>query len=270
MSSEYFTFRQVINRVMILLREFDERVDSGATELTTNYQKLVGEYVNMVKEDIENAYDWQALYVVMEYELTTIDEQRVFAINTGTEMFTGETGSSLNTSFTLSNHARLARYHISDVADKVPMCFDTTDSDTTPLRLTEWTPQKMAWNVSNDPTTTDTVIQGFNIRTRAANSAEADNALYLELYPTLPNATTKKFRIGFINPQDRLQNDEVSNLIYVPAKPLVLGTYLWALEERGEELGPRGDWARQKYREALDDAISRENTESGEIRLRAT
>lgn len=60
------TYLQIINAVMRRLRE---------TEVTdvneTDYSKLIGEYVNSVKKEVEAAWDWNALRTTLTLNTTT-------------------------------------------------------------------------------------------------------------------------------------------------------------------------------------------------------
>jgi hypothetical protein len=60
------TYLQIINAVLRRLRE---------TEVTdvneTDYSKLIGEYVNSVKKEVEAAWDWNALRTTLT--LNTVD-----------------------------------------------------------------------------------------------------------------------------------------------------------------------------------------------------
>jgi hypothetical protein len=60
------TYLQIINAVLRRLRE---------TEVTdvneTDYSKLIGEYVNSVKKEVEAAWDWNALRTTLTLNTTS-------------------------------------------------------------------------------------------------------------------------------------------------------------------------------------------------------
>ena len=60
------TYLQIINAVMRRLRE-TEVTDVNATD----YSKLIGEYVNSVKKEVEAAWDWNALRTTLTLNTTT-------------------------------------------------------------------------------------------------------------------------------------------------------------------------------------------------------
>lgn len=48
------TYQQALNKVMVMLRELT------VTDLSDEYTLLVGEWMNTIKEEIEDSWDWQA------------------------------------------------------------------------------------------------------------------------------------------------------------------------------------------------------------------
>lgn len=50
------TYLQLVNEVLVRLRE-----NEVSTVTQTAYSKLIGKYVNDIKRDVEDAYDWNAL-----------------------------------------------------------------------------------------------------------------------------------------------------------------------------------------------------------------
>jgi hypothetical protein len=50
------TYLQLVNEVLVRLRE-----NEVSTVTQTPYSKLIGKYVNDIKRDVEDAYDWNAL-----------------------------------------------------------------------------------------------------------------------------------------------------------------------------------------------------------------
>ena len=50
------TYLQLVNKVLVRLRE-----NEVSTVSENNYSKLIGEYVNDAKRDVQNAWDWTGL-----------------------------------------------------------------------------------------------------------------------------------------------------------------------------------------------------------------
>ena len=65
-------------------------------------------------------------------------------------------------------------------------------------------------------------------------------------------------------PQSRLDyTSELSTTIKVPNMQVVLGSTWWAMEDRGEELGPRGEKARVRYETELSARVAQEMASQG-------
>lgn len=73
----------------------------------------------------------------------------------------------------------------------------------------------------------------------------------IKFYPTPNDATTIKVLARI--KQGYLEND--SDKIYIPWRPVVLGAYMKAISERGEDGGSLYDEVNQAYEKALADAI---------------
>jgi len=91
-----------------------------------------------------------------------------------------------------------------------------------------------------------------------ATTTDGNGDPQIDLYP-VPNAAETLRVHGWIN-QDDLSLD--ADILKVPSWPVVLGAYVHAIEERGEDAGTSLSKAQAEYQGALDDAIARDNLNS--------
>ena len=70
-------------------------------------------------------------------------------------------------------------------------------------------------------------------------------------------------------PQARFEgtSTDIDTSITVPHMPIELGMTYFAMEERGESLGPNGMFTEKRWQTALMNAIARDNAEQGEYTL---
>jgi hypothetical protein len=84
----------------------------------------------------------------------------------------------------------------------------------------------------------------------------ANSTLGLEI--TLHEVPTdvRSYAVDCYLPQGYLDSTvDDDTVIQVPSRPLILGAYMLALNERGEELGEPGGLIEQRFLEAKDDSI---------------
>ena len=75
------TFLQAVNRTLVKLRESQCSGLSGATD----YQILIANFVNEAKEEIEDAWDWNALQT--RISVTSVSGQDTYTLTGGGEAF---------------------------------------------------------------------------------------------------------------------------------------------------------------------------------------
>ena len=93
------------------------------------------------------------------------------------------------------------------------------------------------------------------------NGQNGDNLL-INLYPTPSAVQTISFQL--VVPQVELVAD--NDIIIVPAQPVILGAYMRALVERGEDGSTQYQWAAKAYDDALATAISQDEARTpGEL-----
>jgi hypothetical protein len=83
----------------------------------------------------------------------------------------------------------------------------------------------------------------------------------LYVYPK-PN-TQRTISVGMHVPQAALIHTDLDTGILIPTAPLLKGAIWYIQLDRGEEMGPGGAFTEERYRTSLDDAIARDNAESG-------
>lgn len=210
---------EIINQVQRRLRE-----SSTASVSTTEYSKLLGDFLNDIIEDVCNAHDWQQLESTISTNISSA---------TDTYAITGTTNLS-----TLRYLGNCPQVFIYDDAD-----------DTLGYPLIELNPQLFqayyseGWTATADPP---------YFKVTASNTA--DNQV-IQLLPA-PSAT-RVLKTTFWTPVSSLEVDGTDDDtdIFLPTQPLVLGVMYLALNERGEELGEPGNMAEMRYYNSLSSAI---------------
>jgi hypothetical protein len=229
------TFRQVMNRVLTNLTE--DEISGSTTEITDTYGRLVRNFINHIKEEMEDAHQWRGLQTEIDVSVPASAESA------------DVTGAG--------DRARLVRQFDSRYQGEIPMVFNVTDADD-PFTMVELDLQELRRRRELDTTQNYPQESGFFALNLTSDGVQ------LEVYPTSSQAQT--IRCFFVIPQDRFAADasDLDTEVTVPATPLELGATWYALEERGEELGVRSPFSQDRYRAALDAAISRDSAEQGE------
>lgn len=229
------TLRTILNRVLKTVGE--EQVASSTAMLTDDYHILVAEFVNQFKEEIEDAHQWRVLRTVATATIGS-----------------GESSASLAGT---NERSRLLREHDARYGRLLPLVFDVTDASN-PQPLEEMDLAELLYRHELDTETSDRA-QYFAV------DANDDGTIHVHVYPAVNNA--RSIKAFMIIPQDYLDENDLDVNIKVPQRPLIQGTVWFALSERGEELGQNTMFTEERYRTALDDAISRDSGEQGDIEL---
>lgn len=227
------TYKEVLNRVLAIMGE--AQIDSGTSELTTTYQKLLGGLLNDVKEQIEDAHNWRALRTTET--LTVTAGERVKAFSTGNE------------------RTRVCRSFDSARASYTPLVFDVTDA-TEPDALMEMDLAELLYRDEMDPDVRVTEPNYFAV------DQTTEGGLALNIWPRCSG--NRNIKVYIYTPQAYLDVADLGQNIDIPVRPLIVGTLWYALEERGEELGIQGLYNRERFEEALASAIARDNAEAGD------
>lgn len=231
------TYRDMLNRVMTALGE--STISSSATELSSDYEKMVGRFINEIKEEVEDAFNWRCLRTRLTATITA---------NTNTATLTGA-----------NNRSRVYRAQQSTDSMIRALCFDVTNA-TDPDRLMEMDLPELLYKREID---TDSIVTDSPSFFAVDDSAGAD--MTMEVWPT--PTSDRNIAIHMMVPQARIGDTELDTVIAVPARPIELGAIWAAMEERGEELGTSGRYSQEKYLSAMDDAISRDAAEQGGMDL---
>lgn len=249
------TLQQILNRVLTSLRE--DQIPTGTTQLTDSYQLTLLEFFNQVREEVEDACNWRALQ--QTYTVTVPAGQYKVAI-TGT-----------------NERSRLVRVGVvgqGNLADSgfygppvlgsdslVPLVFDTTTAPAASLK--EMPLSALLYMITTTNVQQTTQPEAFALSVDNPDDSDAGNAeTWLYVFPPPNNQRT--VQITMVTPELDYVPTDLSRNIYVPTLPIVHGLQWMAREERGEELGPNSMYTEDRYRRTLDNAVSRENAESGD------
>lgn len=229
------TYLDIMNRCLRKLGETE--LAGSSTDIETDYQKLLGQMINDVKEEVEDATNWRSLRQVV----TPI-------VLAGT----GSIGISEG-----NERSRLVRlYQSESMSGYLPLVFDVTDA-TTPDPLHELDLSELLYRQQVDPDTRVESPTYFALD----NSGDGDD-LDIYVYPLC--TADRTLQVTLTIPQPRLEDDELTTVIKAPARPIFVGTMWHAYEERGEELGPDALFSEKRFMEALNTAVSRDEAESGD------
>ena len=229
------TWLTMLNRVFVPLGE--DKIATTATELTDPYQKLVSNLANQIKQEIEEAHTWRALQ--QKYTVTV-------PIN--------QTSTDITSPSTPNENCRLMR----EPETLRPLVFDQTDANN-PYRLYECDMNRLLSDIELETDDSYDDIQRFSLQVAATGVPK------LLTFP--PCKEQRTISAWLYNPQGWIDDDAITTNIFIPVRPLLIGTLWYALEERGEELGINGIYTEERYRKALDDAIARDMAEQGGLDL---
>lgn len=230
------TYRQMINRVLRAVSE--DEIDPTVNELNDDYHKLVGTFVNIIREEIESATNWRSLQQQLSLTLVPMSG----AVITGA-----------------NERSRIVRIQDSRRGRLVPLVFDVTDA-TNPVPLQELSLPEMYYRRTMEASTTTAGAPQYF----AINDTSGDN-MDIIVHPA--STSTRTIKVTMVIPQDRFEDDDLDEVIKIPTTPLELGAIWYALEERGEEMGQSNIFTEDRYRNALDAAVSRDVEEQGGLEM---
>jgi hypothetical protein len=230
------TFRTMINRVLRAVSE--DEIDDTVDEIQDDYHKLVATFVNIIREEVEAATNWRSLQQTLP---VTVNASATSAEITGA-----------------NERSRLVRVQDARRGRLVPLVFDVTDTNN-PQALTELSRPEMIYRQTMESGSTNTSPAYFAIDD---SSGDAVNIL---VHPT--PSTQRTLAVTMVVPQERMEDTDLDTVIKIPTTPLELGSIWYALEERGEELGQSNIFTEDRYRNALDAAVSRDVEEQGGLEM---
>lgn len=230
------TYRDLINRVLRATSE--PEIDPLVTELNDETHQRIGQFVNLILQEVEDAINWRSLQQNLSVTVTA---------NTNSGTITGA-----------NERSRLVRLHQASAGRIVPLVIDVTDTNN-PALLKEIPRADMILRQTLETNTTSGAPAFFCI-----DDSSGDN-MNLLVHPR-PTAN-RSINVLMVVPQTRLEDDDLDTVIKVPTHPVELGSIWWTLFDNGEELANGGVFTEERYRLALDSAVSREEAESGGLEL---
>lgn len=245
----------VLNRVITGLRE----TSLPAATITSTYGLLILELFNQVREEVEDACNWRALW---QTYTVTIPANSYFAVIPGTNERSRVVrvpikggGQNIGTSYAPS---------IATSDAIVPLVFDITSPTTTgKYPLVETPLAQLLYSVTSTNGQTTQQPTSFSIGMGDPDNAQAGtgNAV-IYVYP--PPSTNRSIQVTMVTPELTYAATDFARNIYIPTLPIVQGLQWSAREERGEELGQNSMYSEERYRNILDSAVSREMAEQGD------
>jgi hypothetical protein len=232
------TYLQMINRVLVNTGDGNDLVDTGATSISDVGHLKIAQFINDILEEIEEAAQWR----VLRQRLTaTIAANGVSATITSA-----------------NERSRVFRVHNAHLGELVPLVFDVTTS-TAQERLSEIDFAELLFRDQQNSNQVDST-------TGPRYFALSPTASGMEIYVWPRSSTERTIELDMVVPQSRLDPTSSSDLgtsIKIPNLMLQHGATWWALEDRGEELGPRGEAAKARYDMMLSGAVAAENAAQG-------
>ncbi len=253
------TAQALINRVLTSLRQSSGAI--SATPITDPYQLLLLEFFNQIKQEVEDATNWRALYQTIT---VTIPQGGYYAVIPGSN----ERSRVIRAPIPGGGMSQAGYAPAIVAADNiVALVFDTTSPTTTgQFPLYEMPLNQLLYNVTN--TNQQQVQQPQFFAMGAGNQDNSElgtDEQVLYVYPPVNNARTIQVTLAI--PQSdftsSLEDVDGNTNILIPSYPVLMGLQWMAREERGEELGPSNAYSEEKYREVLDDAVGIEEAEKG-------
>lgn len=221
------TYLQLINEVLKRLRE-----DQVGTVDYSSYSTLIGTFVNDAKREVEDAWNWLNLTTTIIFDLDAGGSNQV-SLSEGSTSIISVTGQYA------TERSRL----LYDTCNR-PMAFMTTDGKEQQLiQMPDMDLQ--AYRILNDDALEMTDPIHFSLR-----MIDGDIGIHFRDDPL----EDRTYRIRMCNPQEDLE-DATDELI-VPWRPVVHLATLYALDERGEEIGEPGSKAWMRFEKSLGDAIA--------------
>lgn len=219
------TFREIINSVLLRLREdtiaSDWSGDINDSTLTP-YQKLIGTLVNDAKKNVESYHDWNALRETFNVRLRGGNMQYTL----------GDALRGAGTSFKVID---VINKNTGTVLEQVPN--DWLNEAVFPL----------AQASTGEPTK-----YAFNGVSQAGAGREPD--FNIDFYPVpSSNESNQIVAVNVVGAQDDLNT--ASEVLRVPAQPVILGAWARAIAERGEDGGTQYSAVAAEARDSLLQAV---------------
>lgn len=238
------TYLQLVNDVLVRLRE-----SPVSSVSQTPYSALIGALVNDAKREVEDAWQWSQLLDYLTFNCIS----GISSYETNT-MLTRYAAPPLSAPAGAGERTRLWL----DPDESVPILFNVTTTFERRLRFESvLSGQVIKQQVLNHPgqqLQAPSVWQ-INQSTFYLTAGMWNKAILLYDLPDIAYT----MQLFIVNPQDDLSAD--TDVQKVPTAPVVQKAYLYALYERGEELGESLTLTAQKVENTLADAISQDQAQ---------
>jgi hypothetical protein len=233
------TYLQLVNDVLVRVRE-----PTVSTVTQTAYSTLIGALVNDAKREVEDAWQWSQLLDYLSFSCVngvTVYETNAMVTRYAAAPISAPNGAEDRTRVWL------------DPQSTTPILLNTSLNFESLLNY-EPTLFDQVTHVKtlNNPTINLSVPSTFQVIQSTANNQAGMWNKQILLYP-IPDANYT-MRLYIVHPQNDFELD--TEVLKVPTAPVVQKAYLYALYERGEELGEALTLTTEKVENTLADAIS--------------
>ena len=215
----------IVNDVLEKLRE-----DTVSTVSETAYSKLIGQFVNDAKDDMEDInHDWS----VYESEITTAilaDGTRIYDLTT------------------TNDRSKLLRNSVTN-DDRIPAAYDQTTNEVGQLFDAALADLKRTRALTNNITDVE-IPKVFAITTDSDGRGFTLTLLW-------GSNTARTWITYWYIPQNSLLTDGTDDTteVQLPERPVRLRAIYYALNERGEEMGEPGGIAFERSKNAIAAAL---------------
>lgn len=213
------TALQLVNSVLRRLRE------SEVTDFTESYSKLILDFINETKREVEDSWDWSALRQTISINTNTADRSYPIIGAGQRYRFLRQLGTENISAYNVTNKSWLRLVNNDYILNQIQI------GDTTP-----------------------------NIPEQFAITGQDNNLDPIITFGPLPNGV-HNLSFNMVVPQAELVN--TTDVIKVPWYPIVQGTWARAISERGEDGGQNTSEQYQMYAASLSDAIAQDVSRTG-------
>lgn len=231
---------QILNRLQRRLRE-----DETSTSSLTDYSTLLSEFVADAYLEVADAHMWETFKHLVRVDVVSGTSKYELTANVASsgDVRDGDTPCKMD------SELQWLDSNLPEVQ------FFDSDSDIDDNGLWYMTPEAFRRKKSMDRT--DTNINPLFFTIYQENDG-VDTKLFLEIYPE--PAASRVFEARFWTMPTELEVDDSTDaqLLLVPDRPILMLALMYALNERGEEIGEPGNLAERRFILALGVAIDRD------------
>jgi hypothetical protein len=247
------TFRQIVNNVLQNIGSTP--IPATSTFVTDTYQLQVCNFVNHIKEEVEDAAQWSALWTLfnINYLQGNLTQQIVDQTIAGKQA---------------NSRSYFARMYNRRFGREVPLCFNVTTFGIPflvgEMPLADLIYYNTVLNQTPVAYSTNFSIQDLGsdnmqlLMYPGANSNFLIAATLVVPQPRIDPTVAGTAAQAWADPRWVGTTVGLDSPILVPNFPIELGASWYALQERGEELGTSSMFTEERYRDALDSAVTRD------------